>query len=205
MTREKWGTGWTAAQERWGKRERKRQLAGAWFERTVLAPPKLAPVVRVLHLAADTIFKDTDMLGFLDLPPLHQEADLQHARGGKSVRIRANWVFREGAENRTRGRVRSPFRLAVSMQLKTGGEPQRHDEHREKPGTASAPRSRQSVSQSRPAISCSSLCSSCLCGPSESARLNSFGFAVRVKWTGAAPSGFGGQRVAAAAGPGGGA
>ena len=68
-----------AAQERWGKRELERQIAGALFERTVLAPPKLAPVVRVLHPAADTVFKDTYMLDFLDLPPVHSEADLQHA------------------------------------------------------------------------------------------------------------------------------
>ena len=67
-----------AVHERWAKRELDRQLAGALFERTVLAPPKLAPLVRELHPAADTIFKDTYLLDFLDLPEVHSEADLQH-------------------------------------------------------------------------------------------------------------------------------
>ena len=44
--------------ERWSKRELERQLAGALFERTVLAPPKIAPAVRELHPEADEIFKD---------------------------------------------------------------------------------------------------------------------------------------------------
>lgn len=38
--------------ERWGKRELERQLAGALFERTVLSPPELSPVVAELHPAA---------------------------------------------------------------------------------------------------------------------------------------------------------
>ena len=67
-----------AVHERWAKRELDRQLAGALFERTVLAPPKLAPLVRELHPAAATIFKDTYLLDFLDLPEVHSEADLQH-------------------------------------------------------------------------------------------------------------------------------
>ena len=65
--------------EKWPSRELKRQLASALFERTILAPPKLAPLVRELHPAAVTLFKDTYLLEFLDLPEVHSEADLQHA------------------------------------------------------------------------------------------------------------------------------
>jgi len=63
--------------ERWGKRELGRQLAGALFERTVLNPPKLAPAVRELHPDAATVFKDSYLVEFLDLPQDHSEDDLQ--------------------------------------------------------------------------------------------------------------------------------
>ncbi|MBM3861367.1 MAG: DUF1016 domain-containing protein [Verrucomicrobia bacterium] len=66
-----------AIRERWGKRELERQLNGALFERAVLNPPKVAPLVRQLHPAAETIFKDTYLLDFLNLPEDHSEADLQ--------------------------------------------------------------------------------------------------------------------------------
>lgn len=65
--------------EKWSARELERQLASALFERTVLAPPKLAPLLRELHPAADTLFKDTYLLDFLNLPGVHSEADLQRA------------------------------------------------------------------------------------------------------------------------------
>lgn len=65
--------------ERWGKRELERQIAGAFFERTVLNPPKLAPAVRVLHPEAADVFKDTYLVEFLELPPAHSEADLHRA------------------------------------------------------------------------------------------------------------------------------
>ncbi len=68
-----------AIREKWGKRELERQLNGALFERTILSPPKLSPVVRELHPAAETIFKDTYLLDFLDLPEVHSEADLHTA------------------------------------------------------------------------------------------------------------------------------
>lgn len=64
-------------QEKWTKRQLERQLSGALFERTVLSPPKLSPLVRVLHPEAFNIFKDTYLLEFLDLPKNHSEADLQ--------------------------------------------------------------------------------------------------------------------------------
>jgi len=62
--------------ERWGKRELERQIAGALFERTVLSPAKLAPAVRELHPEAADVFKDTYLVEFLELPPVHSEADL---------------------------------------------------------------------------------------------------------------------------------
>ncbi len=65
--------------ERWGKRELERQLAGALFERVVLSPPKVSPLVTQLVPAVETIFKDAYLLDFLDLPDNHSEADLQTA------------------------------------------------------------------------------------------------------------------------------
>ena len=54
-----------------------RQLAEALFERTVLSPAKLSPVVRELHPDAAEVFKDSYLVEFLDLPRDHSEADLQ--------------------------------------------------------------------------------------------------------------------------------
>jgi len=65
--------------ERWSKRELERQLAGALFERAVLNPSKVSPLVTQLHPAAENVFKDTYLLDFLDLPDRHSEADLQQA------------------------------------------------------------------------------------------------------------------------------
>lgn len=66
-----------AVKERWAKRELERQLNGALFERAVLAPPKVSALLRQLHPAAGSLFKDTYMLDFLDLPEGHSEGDLQ--------------------------------------------------------------------------------------------------------------------------------
>ncbi len=68
-----------ATRERWSFRELQRQLNGALFERTVLAPPKLSTPLAELHPDAGTIFKDTYLFEFLDLPSEHSEADLQRA------------------------------------------------------------------------------------------------------------------------------
>jgi predicted nuclease of restriction endonuclease-like (RecB) superfamily len=72
-----------ATRERWSFRELQRQLNGALFERTVLAPPKLSTPLAELHPAASEVFKDTYLLEFLALPPEHSEADLQCALVGK--------------------------------------------------------------------------------------------------------------------------
>lgn len=66
-----------AVRERWAKRELERQLNGALFERAILAPSKVSPLVTQLHPAAGSVFKDTYLLDFLDLPEGHSESDLQ--------------------------------------------------------------------------------------------------------------------------------
>jgi predicted nuclease of restriction endonuclease-like (RecB) superfamily len=68
-----------AVRERWGKRELERQINGALFERTVLSPAKISAPLRELHPEAATVFKDTYLVEFVDLPPVHSEADLQQA------------------------------------------------------------------------------------------------------------------------------
>ena len=65
------------SREKWGKRELERQLDGALFERVILSPVKLSPLVTELHPEAATIFKDTYLVEFADLPARHSEADLQ--------------------------------------------------------------------------------------------------------------------------------
>ena len=69
----------TALRENWGKRELERQLNGSLFERTIVHPAKVAAVLRQLHPAAETIFKDVYLFDFLELPDGHSESDLQKA------------------------------------------------------------------------------------------------------------------------------
>ena len=64
------------ARERWGKRELERQLNGAFFERSVLSPAKLSPVVTVLHPDAAAVFKDSYLAEFLGLSKGYSEGDL---------------------------------------------------------------------------------------------------------------------------------
>jgi predicted nuclease of restriction endonuclease-like (RecB) superfamily len=66
-----------AIREKWGSRELERQLNGALFERTVLSPPKVSAVLTQLHPEATSIFKDTYLLDFLELPKNYSERDLQ--------------------------------------------------------------------------------------------------------------------------------
>lgn len=65
-----------AIKEQWSKRELERQLKTALFERTVLNPPKVSPLVTQIHPEALSIFKDSYLVEFLDLPHGHAEADL---------------------------------------------------------------------------------------------------------------------------------
>ena len=66
-----------AIAEKWSSRELERQINGALFERVVMSPAKVSPPVRQLHPDAATLFKDSYLVEFLDLPPGHSEADLQ--------------------------------------------------------------------------------------------------------------------------------
>ena len=66
-----------AIRERWSKRELERQFKTALFERTVLNPVKVTPLVTQIPPAALSIFKDSYLVEFLDLPESHAEADLQ--------------------------------------------------------------------------------------------------------------------------------
>ncbi len=68
-----------AADKSWSKRELERQLDGALFERTLLSKPKVSALLTQLHPEAETIFKDTYLLDFLELPIDHSERDLQRA------------------------------------------------------------------------------------------------------------------------------
>ena len=65
-----------AAQEKWSKRELERQFKAALFERTVLQPTKVSPLVTQTHPQALQVFKDAYMVEFLGLPDGHSEADL---------------------------------------------------------------------------------------------------------------------------------
>lgn len=73
--------------ERWSKRELERQLKAALFERAVLNPPKVSAALAQLHPEIETIFKDTYLLDFLDLPERHAEVDLQRALVAKLRRF----------------------------------------------------------------------------------------------------------------------
>jgi len=65
-----------SVQERWSFRQLERQLAGALFERVALAPAKLSPPLREIHPDAASVFKDSYLVEFLNLPKDHSEADL---------------------------------------------------------------------------------------------------------------------------------
>ncbi|MHC8372566.1 PDDEXK nuclease domain-containing protein [Pseudomonas sp. MDT1-85] len=65
-----------AIQEKWSKRELERQFKAALFERSVINPAKVSPLVRQMHPEAMSVFKDTYLVEFLDLAQGHVEADL---------------------------------------------------------------------------------------------------------------------------------
>jgi predicted nuclease of restriction endonuclease-like (RecB) superfamily len=65
-----------AVRERWSKRELERQFRAAAFERTVLTPTKVSPLVTQAHPDAGDIFRDSYVVEFLGLPDGHSEADL---------------------------------------------------------------------------------------------------------------------------------
>ena len=65
-----------AIQEKWSSRELERQLKTALFERVVLNPPKVSPVMTQTHPTALDVFKDAYMVEFLGLSDGHAETDL---------------------------------------------------------------------------------------------------------------------------------
>lgn len=66
-----------AVQEKWSSRELERQYNAALFERAVLTPAKVSPVLAQSHSGAASLFKDSYVVEFLDLPAAHREGDLQ--------------------------------------------------------------------------------------------------------------------------------
>jgi predicted nuclease of restriction endonuclease-like (RecB) superfamily len=72
-----------ATKEKWSKRELERQFRAALFERTLLEPPKVSAVLSQIHPEALSIFKDSYVLEFLNLPDDHSEADLHQGLLGQ--------------------------------------------------------------------------------------------------------------------------
>jgi predicted nuclease of restriction endonuclease-like (RecB) superfamily len=68
-----------AIQEKWSSRELERQFKAALFERSVLNPVKVTPLVSQSHSEALDVFRDAYVLEFLGLPEQHTEADLHGA------------------------------------------------------------------------------------------------------------------------------
>ena len=66
-----------ASRENWSKRELERQFKTALFERTVLYPAKVSPLVTQTHPDALSVFKDSYLVEFLDLPALIAEYQTQ--------------------------------------------------------------------------------------------------------------------------------
>jgi len=64
--------------ERWSKRDLERQINGSLFERQVLFPPKVSPLVTQLRGSDSLLFKDSYIVDFLNLPEGYTERDLQH-------------------------------------------------------------------------------------------------------------------------------
>lgn len=54
-----------------------RQFDTVLFERVVLSPARVSPLVKQIHLGAASVFKDSYWVEFLDLPATHLESDLQ--------------------------------------------------------------------------------------------------------------------------------
>lgn len=65
-------------QEQWSKRELERQFKLALFERAVLNPIKTSKKLQDTHPEVESVFKDTYVVEFLDLPDGHTELDLHN-------------------------------------------------------------------------------------------------------------------------------
>ncbi|HJH28665.1 MAG TPA: DUF1016 domain-containing protein [Methanosarcinaceae archaeon] len=60
-------------------REMERQISSGAFERAMLADGKLSETVKKLPQETESVFRDSYLLDFLDLPAEHSEKDLQKA------------------------------------------------------------------------------------------------------------------------------
>lgn len=65
-----------AVQEKWSSRQLERQFKTALFERTVLTPTKVSAQLAQTHPEAASVFKDSYLVEFLELPQNHLEPDL---------------------------------------------------------------------------------------------------------------------------------
>ena len=82
-------------------RELERQFRLGAFERAVLTPPKLSPVLREIHgEAVAQAFKDAYSLVFLGLPTGHTEADVENESLRRFV---GDMVFALTQEQRSSG------------------------------------------------------------------------------------------------------
>jgi predicted nuclease of restriction endonuclease-like (RecB) superfamily len=72
----------TAIQQRWNKRDLERQLNASLFERTLANPAQTSAALKDLHPTAPTVFKDSYLIDFLDLPAHHNEADVRRGLVG---------------------------------------------------------------------------------------------------------------------------
>ena len=90
-----------AIRETWSTRELERQFRTCLFERTVLGPPKVSPVVTQIHAEALNIFKDSYVVEFLNLPDGQPpEPPPRRKRGGKRLPNSSRM-----GNTRSRGRV----------------------------------------------------------------------------------------------------
>lgn len=65
-----------AIREGWSKRELERQFRVSAFERAALSPTKVPPAVALLRAEAASVFRDSYVLEFLDIPREHSEDEL---------------------------------------------------------------------------------------------------------------------------------
>ncbi|WP_029279124.1 PDDEXK nuclease domain-containing protein [Pedobacter borealis] len=63
--------------EKYSKRELDRQISASYYERSIMGNTKLSPLVRVLQNDIETVFKDSYVFEFLNLPEPHNESELQ--------------------------------------------------------------------------------------------------------------------------------
>lgn len=63
--------------ENLSKRELDRQISSSLFERSIIGNTKLSPLVREIHPTAGSMFKDSYVFEFLNLPETFNESDLQ--------------------------------------------------------------------------------------------------------------------------------